>query len=801
MSPTPQVTKNSIDTLARIVSAHVASMRLKERLEAKGQKFFVDDIKHLKNVSPPSGLTAHDGHVFVPLNNEAARDDFTLLYEEYVGAAGWHKPMDLLNEKRKIREGALSAELATVDQAKEKAKFDDLTKRLANHKKAREKYALLASGAFPASKGMSRLDMKKMFLLAQKREAFDYIETNHPDALVPFVEEDTFAGIKAVGDLGVNLATDFVPIIRRTDTKRYAFILGDRPDKIFKATLGGMDEGGALVTLLRELTEELSSKDLFAQNSPSRKAFLKMNPKVKELHDFLLTLIPENDRKLYDLNELFEIATKAAEAEAQSIAQAQAQAQAQAGTGTEASSSTTAASPTVVVGEAAIALLNSVITKLESYEESDDNEKSKIAHNAHTLAVKIKVEVDKKYFAPENEALKQKLLKILESQETRAQVGDNRSGPSAVMRTIPWFGFFEEKVLADILAGAYKTMCGGDDLSTPSIVDIDIVNYDLLFAEHAGILIEAVAWLFDKQSKAKDGVDPILLEQIQNIRTRNPKLNGVLTLCEEFQANNQGKVEGDLFLELSRDLKLLLAYQKLQQKGNLPNRDVSAAIDTLNLYLFNRTLATSNEEVAKTAKMDFNTAANQVIAAARELKLALNIAPEEWPTRNALKKDVKDYVVVEEVTALRAQVVSNPQEKEIVRLKEEIEGLKSKLSVLEDERTMSAQTRSQEAEKVNAKIFELTQSLKAAESKLENNAELLRDKEQELAQAKGTIQKLTSELSAANSIQPAQQQQQTSSAQYIRADGNGGSRTASESLLHPGTDTGKRNESKRCVIL
>jgi hypothetical protein len=627
MSP---ITKGSIDTLARIVSAHVASMHLRKRLQDGGQSFFVADIKHI-NQTFPSGLKAENGNIFVPLNNQDATDDYTLLYEEYVGAVGWYKPMDQLDAKRKVREEALKAEIATLssDEEKNKVALDDLKKRLTNHTKAREKYAQLANGTFPAPKGSTKAEMKKMFLLAQKRESLEYIEENHPDALPPFVLENTFAGIKAVGDLGVNLAMDFSAILRRKNGK-YAFILGDRPgqEKIpfnqrVKATIGGMNEGDVTSGLLREFTEELSSRDLFAEDSPSRAAFLAMKPKVKELQEFLEKMIPEKDRNLYQLDEIFVNATKASTAE-----------------------------ETTATGENALALLSGVIKTLEAIKEGPQ------AHAAHELAVKIKVEADKKYFAAENEKLKKDLLAPLEPQDVRAQVGDNRSGPCAVMRTVPFFGLFDEATLEKIMSGAYKTMCGGDDMTSPSVIDIDEVNYDLLFAEHAGILLEAVAWLYDKQSKTKEGVDKILLEQIQNIRIRNPKLDGILTLCETYQEKNANKVQGDLFLELSRDLKLLLAYQKLPQKGKLPNRDVSAAIETLNLYLFNRTLQMSNEDVAKLAKMDFNTAANQVIDAARELKQALRIEADEWPTRKVLKQTVKEVVGDEEIAELRQSVAA-----------------------------------------------------------------------------------------------------------------------------------------------
>ncbi len=730
----------SLVTLTKIMSDHVQSMRRADRVSKGGQSFFVKDIEHL-NLTLPSGLIAKEGKIFVPLNKPEARDDFTLLYEEYVGSAIWYKPMDALEEKRNKKITELRAAQALLDKENNKVEYNDYEKRINNHLKVQEKYAQLQAGIFKANGTTPEL-MKEMFEIAQKRDALHYIETNNPEALAPFVTEETFAGIKAVGDLGVNLATDFVPIVRRKETGKYAFILGDRPDKEFQCTLGGMDEGGAVATLLRELTEELSSKDLFSRDtgathkpSPSYIAFQGMNLPMKI--DFLAELkdrVTSEDIDTYGLSELLKQAETTKEpAKVLSDIIAKLKKIQDPDTRTAAANQLAIKIDVIKVQfetqflpfinslindkekelyglkdyftnadkKDPLKLLGEVIIHLESIPKEATN-----SHAAHDLATRIKVETDKKYFTEDNAKLKLGLLKVLEAQGIKPMIGDDRSGPSAVMRTIPWFGFFEEEELEKLLANAHKTMCGGDDLAKPSIINIDDVNYDRLFAEHASLLMGAIAWLYKLQIRNQGQPDPVLMEQIENIKRKNPKLAGILKFCDEYTAKNRNGV-GDLFSELSASVKFLLAYQEIPEKGKLPQFNLEQAIQSLDLYLWNRPLATTNEEV--NAPMEFDEAVTQVLAAVKQLKGELNLRSDEWLTRKQLATAVQVKVLEAKFAESSKAVADNPavspassssvtvENKDLQQQKDELEKLRKENQQLKLQMQQQQQTASSSA--------------------------------------------------------------------------------------------------------
>ncbi len=684
----------SLLSMVNIMSGHVQSMRRDERVSSNKQHFFVRDIDHLK-FTLPSGVIVDEGHVYVPLNKDEARDDFTLLYEEYVGLAAWYKPMDLLEEKRNKKIEELKLAQAQLDKEKNKTDYDDYEKRIKNHEKVKEKYAQLKAGSFKAA-GTTPEILHEMFEIAQRRDALRYIETNHPEALAPFITEETFASVKAVGDLGVNLATDFVPIIKQEEGKdagKYAFVLGDRPDKIFKCTLGGMDEGGALNSLLRELTEELSSKDLFAKvsgeervESPSYRAFKSYNVPMKT--DFLAVLnttLSAGDNDTYDLSKFLEQAgtTKVPVklladmmAHLENIKEPDPRAEGAAALAKKIKSAKTQIeldflpfiNSLVSVNQRAsygledyfinadrkdpLTLLGEVITHLEAIPKDAKN-----AHTAHELALNIKIEVDKKYFAKENAKLKSDLIKALEQQPIKAMLGDDRSGPCAVMRTIPWYGYFTLKGLKALLLSAHKTICGGDDLLNPSIINIDDVDYDRLFAEHASLLMGAIAWLYKLQVRNDGEPDPVLMEQIENIKRKNPKLAGVLDLCGAYTTKHRHG-QGDLFTELSSSMKLLLAYQALPDTGHLSKFNLADAIQTLDLYLWNRPLATTNDQII--APMAFDEAVTQVLAAVKQLKGELNLRSDEWLTRKQLATAVQVKVLEAKFAASSKAVADNP---------------------------------------------------------------------------------------------------------------------------------------------
>lgn len=597
--------------IAALITGHnVINKEKQNRLKTGVQTCYINDIKHIE-IEHPAGFKIKKGNVEVPINNEKAGLAFLLFLEEFVGNASWYTPVYDLEKLRVIREEALQVKLDLIKRSSEyqqlqthiallkgeikgpaQAKLNAMTSSIDNalinlgagREKLNDIKQKAKEGNVQAAQQLADINF------AVNGSAIRFIEAQQPDRLPPFVDEASYAQTKFVGGNHVNGAVDFGMFLQRNNGN-IAVILGFRPDGKTKCLLGGMNETKAVETLLQEVLEELCSRDLMKAGHPSYQAFVQKAIPVKDFKEAMLKIEPKLAEK-YGLQAIFnkEFTTSAQ-------------------------------------------MLTAIVDHLEGASISKDDK-----FHAHELATKLKCDLYKQYFSGECADFKAFLLKNLQKQGRRVQLGDNRSTPTTTMDTQPFFGLVAEQEFIAQMEKAHLTMCGGDDLLKPSITNIEDINLDGMFAEHAAIVIEGLLHLL-KQGALENSN---FVQQFEKLKSKNPKIEGILNLVSGYQQAHG--FTGDLYLKLCQDVKLLDAYTKAAAAHkDLPQFHMENDFRHLDRCLWNRSLEESNEEVnAKPA--DFNQIARTVLDYATRVRETLKVDSDAQLTREQVAKRVTEVV-------------------------------------------------------------------------------------------------------------------------------------------------------------